>query len=584
MTMRYVIFSLLFALVTNGTFAGEARQLSLRLLTLTQYGFHDEVLDATVQALEKRLPGYRLIVHHDSLDSQKRAAEVKDGELFIGTSGFFREVERHGFTSLGTLATPLAPNPNEAMAGAVIVRTDAVSINTLDDLKGKRAVTTRINAFMNAQMALGEIAARGYDPGDFFSKIDEIGRPMESVITAVAEGKADAGLVKAGVWEGMLANRHPAAENVRVLEPKTNDSMIYRHSSEAYPGWTLMASDTLSPVVLRDVTQALFMIPPEEIAGAKWLPATEFARVDKLFETLKYGPYDYLNHWTLERIWREFSMWIVLAAAAVLFSIFHFFRSEAVIRRKTAELASASERISSLEKISATGQLSNIVAHELLQPMAATGYYLATLEKLIGSGCTDTAKLLGLCSKMQNTARRSTAIVERVRQYARSRHYEPVRIECRSFILKTLEHLRQAHALKLEPVLTLDAAYVLADPVEMEIMVTNLIKNAAEAAVATGKRRFDISMTVSSSDVLLTFSNSTAPLKDADCDALTTPLRSSKNEGLGLGLAVVRSIVERAEGRFSIMYDGIDQIVAVVSLPAAAGAGELKTNPAEKNE
>lgn len=111
----------------------------------------------------------------------------------------------------------MAPNPNEGMAGAIIVRRSDAQIKTLEDLKGKSAAVTRKDAFMNAQTALGEISARGWDPDNFFSRIEEVGRPMERVVEAVATGRVDAGLVKAGLMELMLAVGSPFAKEIRVL-------------------------------------------------------------------------------------------------------------------------------------------------------------------------------------------------------------------------------------------------------------------------------------------------------------------------------------------------------------------------------
>lgn len=126
--------------------------------------------------------------------------------------------------------------------------------------------------------------------------------------------------------------------------------MKYLHTSSAYPGWTVIASAGLPPETLRNVTMALYAISPEEIWHSQWLPATDFARIDKLFKELRFGPYEYLRHWTAERIWKEYSLWILLFAAALLFGLLHTIRSDMLVRRRTAELAAASDRLNRLEK------------------------------------------------------------------------------------------------------------------------------------------------------------------------------------------------------------------------------------------
>lgn len=280
--------------------------LRVSVLKLTLSDMHSEVISETLEVLRRRLSNYRLIVSSDDLEAQHLAAQRGTADLFIGTAGFYWEIHQKGFTALGTLASPMAPNPNEGMAGAIIVRRSDAQIKTLEDLKGKSAAVTRKDAFMNAQTALGEISARGWDPDNFFSRIEEVGRPMERVVEAVATGRVDAGLVKAGLMELMLAVGSPFAKEIRVLEPRSGDSMKYLHTSSAYPGWTVIASAGLPPETLRNVTMALYAISPEEIWHSQWLPATDFARIDKLFKELRFGPYEYLRHWTAERIWKEY--------------------------------------------------------------------------------------------------------------------------------------------------------------------------------------------------------------------------------------------------------------------------------------
>ena len=463
----------------------------------------------------------------------------------------------------------MAPNPNEGMAGAIIVRRSDAQIKTLEDLKGKSAAVTRKDAFMNAQTALGEISARGWDPDNFFSRIEEVGRPMERVVEAVATGRVDAGLVKAGLMELMLAVGSPFAKEIRVLEPRSGDSMKYLHTSSAYPGWTVIASAGLPPETLRNVTMALYAISPEEIWHSQWLPATDFARIDKLFKELRFGPYEYLRHWTAERIWKEYSLWILLFAAALLFGLLHTIRSDMLVRRRTAELAAASDRLNRLEKASVTAQLSNIVAHELLQPISAAGYYLAAIDKLLARNPNvfNTAlgqQLSALCGKTRTTLQRCSTIIERVRLYARSRASTPAKIELSSFIRVLADRLKQMHSLKIPPLLKLQPGAVLADAVELEVLLTNLLKNASEAAASADVPYVELDMdTLPNGAVKLTITNSCQPLTPAEQEALSSPLHSSKENGLGLGLAVVRSIAERNETDLLLSEDvpGIFRVV-----------------------
>ena len=105
--------------------------LRVSVLKLTLSDMHSEVISETLEVLRRRLSNYRLIVSNDDLEAQHLAAQRGTADLFIGTAGFYWEIHQKGFTALGTLASPMAPNPNEGMAGAIIVRRSDAQIKTL---------------------------------------------------------------------------------------------------------------------------------------------------------------------------------------------------------------------------------------------------------------------------------------------------------------------------------------------------------------------------------------------------------------------------------------------------------------------
>lgn len=170
----FTALALGFMLSASAAPSPSAPVLRVSVLKLTLSDMHSEVISETLEVLRRRLSNYRLIVSNDDLEAQHLAAQRGTADLFIGTAGFYWEIHQKGFTALGTLASPMAPNPNEGMAGAIIVRRSDAQIKTLEDLKGKSAAVTRKDAFMNAQTALGEISARGWDPDNFFSRIEEV--------------------------------------------------------------------------------------------------------------------------------------------------------------------------------------------------------------------------------------------------------------------------------------------------------------------------------------------------------------------------------------------------------------------------
>ena len=126
--------------------------------------------------------------------------------------------------------------------------------------------------------------------------------------------------------------------------------MKYLHTSSAYPGWTVIASAGLPPETLRNVTMALYAISPEEIGTVSGFPRPTLLRIDKLFKELRFGPYEYLRHWTAERIWKEYSLWILLLPQRSSLAFSTPFAATCFVRRRTAELAASIRPAQSIEK------------------------------------------------------------------------------------------------------------------------------------------------------------------------------------------------------------------------------------------
>ena len=106
---------------------------------------------------------------------------------------------------------------------------------------------------------------------------------------------------------------------------------------------------------------------------------------------------------------------------------------------------------------------------------------------------------------------------------------------------------------------------ILWNPLEFELSLTNLMKNAAEACVAVQSPQVTVSVTPYEHTVEFTVADNGPDDRQAMKNAAGA-LQSGKENGLGLGLLIVRTLVEKASGSFSIVREA-DQTVARIRLP-----------------
>lgn len=568
------------------------------------YSTHVQAEDFTLRQMDRllneKIPQYTFDVRFYRMAALQEAVKNEEVDLFLASSGFFWEMQRrYGARDLATIVTAHAPNPNHGVAGVIFVRKDRGDLRELPDLRRKTLAAGRSDMFLAYQLSMGEIAAAGIDPDRFFSRIDEHDLPAETVVGAVLKGEADVGFLRACVLE----YRYPDwRSQLRIISPKPVDELACAHSSALYPNWTIGATDKVPPDVLKQVAGALLSLPAEH--GISWSLATDFKHIDRLEEDLRIGRYAYLKDWSWSGIWRRFHVPILCAAAALLALLLHLVRVERLVAKRTAALTAEMarrqeleeeaerqrDRVEQLERTQIVGQLSTLIAHDLKQPLAAAGYFSDGLLLLLRKGRLDPEKLEACARKIRSQIERMSAIVEQVRRYAKREDRRDERLELKALLEKSLRESRVPE--EIEVALSGSDVIVKGCRLELEAAFMNLIRNAAEAQkpprAFEGEPFIRIRWHANASlqTVEIRFENNGRVFSAEDISRMREPLSSSKPDGLGLGLEIVRSVAEAHAGDFTLeagtgAADGRNSaagITAIVALPLFAGDGRTSEN------
>ena len=118
--------------------------------------------------------------------------------------------------------------------------------------------------------------------------------------------------------------------------------------------------------------------------------------------------------------------------------------------------------------------------------------------------------------------------------------------------------------------LSLDAkAQIRINALEFELAVGNLIKNAWEACSWVDRPRIEITCQMLGSEVEISVSDNGPAVSQKALDAMSKQMVSEKAEGLGLGLAIVRTVARQSLGRFKIEPKQPNGVVAKMTLPLA---------------
>jgi two-component system sensor histidine kinase DctS len=205
-------------------------------------------------------------------------------------------------------------------------------------------------------------------------------------------------------------------------------------------------------------------------------------------------------------------------------------------------------------RLTMLGEIASTLAHELNQPLTAiTGYGAGVLNSLERNPQADAVVLRAL-RRLGEQAAHAGAIVRRIRDFL-TRH-EPELEPCDmnavvrgavGLLRRDLDRADIALALRLEA----PARSIVADSVLIEQVAVNLVRNAADAlGQRAGPRRIDVATSLSADRrfVRVDVTDNGPGLGGRTTEQLCAPFYSTKPEGMGMGLAICRSILEAHHG------------------------------------
>jgi len=245
--------------------------------------------------------------------------------------------------------------------------------------------------------------------------------------------------------------------------------------------------------------------------------------------------------------------------------------------RKNAEKQNLEqqERLQMTERLIALGEMASTLAHEINQPLAAISNYNMGCVRRLRSGEWNSAELLSAMEKASAQAERAGKVIQRIREFVRKR--EPDFAVCSlNEIVRGVAALIEVEAeinlTRLVFELGSDVPCVNADPVMIEQVVLNLVRNGIESMsdLQPGNRQLVIRSTCGSSDAVeVSISDNGCGIDVGLQRNLFMPFFTTKPHGTGLGLHVCRSIVEMHSGRLWYTPNPSEGSVFHFSLPAA---------------
>ena len=249
-----------------------------------------------------------------------------------------------------------------------------------------------------------------------------------------------------------------------------------------------------------------------------------------------------------------------------------------ISERKRAQRMAAQqqEKLEASGRLIAVGEVASTLAHELNQPLGALSSFANGLLNRLGDDNITLPELLPVVQRMARLADRAGGIIRRVNDFARRRELVRQRLDLVAFLTRVLAANADGDGTPAQWLPPDQALWVDADELLLEHLVINLVGNAQDwAPLGTTPPQVRLDLQIDEAQAMAALSVSdTGPGVSAEAlSSVFNAFVSHKIGGMGMGLAICRSVVEAHHGRLEVGRDpGLGGARFTVYLPLALQA------------
>lgn len=248
------------------------------------------------------------------------------------------------------------------------------------------------------------------------------------------------------------------------------------------------------------------------------------------------------------------------------------FRDITEQRKLEKRISNQESQLNHLQRSETMGEMAAVLAHEINQPLGAIANYSGGLVYELKTANSDNQELCDTLNRICDESLKAGDIVNRLRKFISPVAFAMSKVSLNLIIqdtVKLLRNLLSNASVTLELDLDPKLPYVEAEPIRIQQVLVNVMKNSAEALEKNdrGDRRIKVSTKVDGAVAQILIVDNGPSMSPDDFAKIFKPYHTTKANGLGMGLCISRSIMEQHHGKLVMEPSVPNGMLTVVSLP-----------------
>jgi len=227
------------------------------------------------------------------------------------------------------------------------------------------------------------------------------------------------------------------------------------------------------------------------------------------------------------------------------------------LRKMEDELHERQNELAHFSRLKMANEMVTSIAHEVNQPLAAVVQYLGGCIARIKPGSIH-KEIMEMLERALHQAERAGDIIHHFKDFLQKGVATKTIVDVKEMIADLLPLVQSditKHQIKLQISIPESGATISADKIQIEQALLNLLQNAIEAIIDSSPKSRIISINTNNTDsekICINVVNTGAPIQQEDLLKIFNPFHTTKKNGMGMGLAITRAIIEANDGRITV--------------------------------